>query len=234
MEFLASMASVLVTGLFIITFVFQAFEIPSKSMVETLLVGDHVFVDRVSFAPRTHWLGPLMPYREVRRGDIVVFLSPSEAGLYVVKRIRGVPGDRLRLKDGQLYVNGQVQDEPFVVRSGMLDPIRDDFPALLPPTATPEWRLQAPLYVKNGELTVPPDRYFAMGDNRDISYDSRYWGFIPRENIIGRPMFIYWSFDTPENQYTRSSPAERIQWLVHVALHFFTDTRWTRTLNLIR
>jgi signal peptidase I len=237
MEFTASMASVLVTGLFIITFIFQAFEIPSKSMVETLLVGDHVFVDRVTFAPKTSWVGPLVPYREVRRGDIVVFLSPSQAGLYVVKRIRGVPGDRLRLHGGRLYINGELQDETaFVnpIRSGIHDPSRDDFPDMVPPTATPEWRLQAPLYVKNGELVVPPERYFAMGDNRDISYDSRYWGFIPRENIIGRPMFIYWSFETPENQYEKTSIAERISFIGRVIVHFFDDTRWRRMLKIVR
>ncbi len=235
MEFTASMASVLVTGLFIITFIFQAFEIPSKSMVETLLVGDHLFVDRVMFAPKTKWMGPLLPYREIHRGDIVVFLSPSQPGLYVVKRIRGVPGDRLRLRDGKLYVNGELQDEPFVApRSGAHDPMRDDFPDSVPITATPEWRLQAPLYVKNGELVVPPDRYFAMGDNREISYDSRYWGFIPRENIIGRPMFIYWSFETPENQYEKTSIGERVAFIGRVIIHFFDDTRWRRMLKIVR
>ena len=228
------MASVLVTGLFIITFIFQAFEIPSKSMVETLLVGDHVFVDRIAFAPTTHWMGPLLPYHDIRRGDIVVFLSPSEPGLYVVKRIRGVPGDRIRLHDGKLYVNGELQNEPFVHHEGGFhDPSRDDFPDQVPPTATPEWRLQAPLYVKNGELVVPPDRYFAMGDNREISYDSRYWGFIPRENIIGRPMFIYWSFETPENQYTKTSIAERVSFIGRVIIHFFDDTRWRRMLKIV-
>ena len=235
MEFFASMASVLVTGLFIITFIFQAFEIPSKSMVETLLVGDHVFVDRVSFAPSTRWVGPLLPYREVHRGDIVVFLSPAEAGLYVVKRIRGVPGDRLRLREGKLYINGELQDEPFVVRNGTESSYRDNFPNVPPGLeATPEWRLQMQFYVKDGELVVPAGRYFAMGDNRDISYDSRYWGFIPRENIIGRPMFIYWSFDTPEDQYRKTSVAERVSFIGRVIFHFFDQTRWRRMLKTVR
>jgi signal peptidase I len=237
MEFTASMASVLVTGLFIITFIFQAFEIPSKSMVETLLVGDHVFVDRVTFAPRTRWLGPLLPYREIRRGDIVVFISPSTPGLYVVKRIRGIPGDRIRLNKGQLYVNGELQNEPFVVRSGSYFPYRDDFPAVPPSMGeniTPEWQLQLKYYVEGGELLVPSDRYFAMGDNRDISLDSRYWGFIPHENIIGRPMFIYWSFETPEDQYTRTSILERITFIGQVIIHFFDQTRWGRMLKIVR
>src|SRR5262249_39275921 len=165
-------------------------------------------------------------------GDIVVFLSPSQPGLYVVKRIRGVPGDRLHAHEGKLFVNGELQNEPFVRSSH--EGSYDDFPATVPPTATPEWRLQAPMYVQNGELVVPPDRYFAMGDNRDISYDSRYWGFIPRENIIGRPMFIYWSFETPENQYEKTSIAERISFIGRVIIHFFDDTRWRRMLKIVR
>src|SRR5512140_264538 len=109
-EFLASLAAVLVTGLFIITFVLQAFEIPSSSMENTLLIGDHVFVNRVQFAPPTRWAGPLLPYRDIRRQDIVVFLSPAEPGLYVVKRVIGVPGDRIHLRNGQVFRNGEKLD----------------------------------------------------------------------------------------------------------------------------
>src|SRR5579859_5432595 len=114
-EFLASLAAVLVTGLFIITFIVQAFEIPSSSMENTLLIGDHVFVNREQFAPRTRWLGPIMPYRQIHRGDIVVFLSPAEPGLYVVKRIMGIPGDRIHLRDGVVYRNGEKLTEPYVI-----------------------------------------------------------------------------------------------------------------------
>ena len=114
-EFLASLAAVLVTGLFIITFVLQAFEIPSSSMENTLLIGDHVFVNRVQFAPATHWTGPLLPYRDIRRQDIVVFLSPAEPGLYVVKRVIGIPGDRIHLRNGVVFRNGEKLDEPYVI-----------------------------------------------------------------------------------------------------------------------
>src|SRR5499427_5142993 len=113
-EFLASLAAVLVTGLFIITFILQAFEIPSSSMEDTLLIGDHVFVNREQFAPKTRWLGPLLPYRDIRRGDIVVFISPEEKGLFVVKRIIGIPGDRIHLRDGVVYRNGEKLNEPYV------------------------------------------------------------------------------------------------------------------------
>lgn len=245
MEFTSSMAVVLVIGLFIITFNMQAFEIPSSSMEETLLIGDHVFVDRVTYAPKTS-LGPVVPYREIRRGDIVVFLSVTEPGMYIVKRIIGIPGDRIRLERGVLYRNGQRVDEPYVkhdAESGFGLPrysrYRDDFPSVLPAFAdstppTPEWTAQMPFYVKGSELIIPPDRYFAMGDNRLASFDSRYWGFIPRENIIGRPMFIYWSFNTPRDQYQKSSFAERAKFIGHVILHFFDETRWRRSLRLVR
>lgn len=183
MEFLGSMAVVLVVGLFIITFNLQAFEIPSSSMEDTLLIGDHVFVDRVAVAPPTPWMGPLLPYRAVQRGDIVVFLSPSQPGLYVVKRVVGVPGDRIRLRDGVLFVNGQPQPEPWVVRRGDDNAFRDDFPATpstMGQNVTQEWALEFPSYIEDGELVVPSERYFGLGDNRDASYDSRYWGFIPQ------------------------------------------------------
>jgi signal peptidase I len=235
MEFVGSMAVILVTGLFIITFVTQAFEIPSSSMENTLLIGDHVFVDRIGFAPEASWM-PLVPYSHVKRGDIVVFLSPAEAGLYVVKRIVAVPGDRIHLRDGIVYLNGQPQDEPYVIRKRGYSPFKDDFPAIPPGglvDVTPEWRFLMPQLVEGDDLVVPPGNYFAMGDNRDDSRDSRYWGFIPRENIIGRPMFIYWSFETPANQYQKTGMAERVKFIGRIVLRFFSDTRWKRTFKLV-
>src|SRR5579864_634255 len=237
MEFIGSMAAVLVSGLFIITFIMQAFEIPSKSMVNTLLVGDHLFVDRVRFAPQAKWSSWLLPYRPIQRGDIIVFLSPAQAGLYLVKRVRGVPGDRLHLQGGKLYVNGQLQDEPFVVRDGTYMPYRDDFPnggSGEGSGATFDWRLTMGSHVQGQDVVVPPDSYFAMGDNRDNSFDSRFWGFVPRENLIGRPLFIYWSFETPEDQYEKQSIADRVSFIGRVVLHFFDETRWRRTLRMVR
>jgi signal peptidase I len=238
MEFISSMAVVLVTGLFIVTFNLQAFEIPSTSMKNTLLVGDHLFVDRTTAAPTTSWIKPLIPYGDIKHGDIIVFISPAQPGLYVVKRIIGVPGDRIRLRNGVVYRNGQALDEKYVIRRGDYDPYRDEFPSLPPELSamsnlSPEWALTLSSHIQNGELVVPADSYFGMGDNRDVSLDSRYWGFIPRENIIGRPMFIYWSFETPEHQYQQTAPSERISWLGHVALHFFDQTQWRRTLRLV-
>ena len=239
-EFLASLAAVLVTGLFIITFVVQAFEIPSSSMEETLLIGDHVFVNRIQFAPKTLWAGPLLPYRQVRHGDIVVFLHPDAAyaGTYVVKRIMGLPGDRIHLSNGVVYRNGEKLDEPYVLhdRDEPSDRYRNNFPAVPPedPNISPRWETELPSYIQNGDLVVPTEHYFAMGDHRGVSLDSRYWGFIPQGNIIGRPMFIYWSFDTPADQYTKTGFADRIGFLAHVVLHFFDETRWGRTLKVVK
>ncbi len=244
-EFLASLASVLVTGLFIITFVFQAFEIPSASMENTLLIGDHVFVNRVQFSPATPWVGPIVPYQQIHRGDIVVFLSadPATPELYIVKRIIGIPGDRIHLRNGAVYRNGEKLTEPYLMPkdpdtdSDSYDNYRDEFPAV-PPTdninVIPEWKLALPQHIENGEVVVPPDSYFGMGDNRDRSLDSRYWGFIPRDHVIGRPMFIYWSFVTPEDQYQMRGMGQRLGFLAHVVIHFFDQTRWKRTLKAVR
>ena len=237
-EFLASLSAVLVTGLFIITFIVQAFEIPSSSMENTLLIGDHVFVNRVQFAPATYWTGPLLPYREIRRGDIVVFLHPAEPGLYVVKRIMGLPGDRIHLRDGVVYRNGERLDEPYVIhKTDGYNPYRDNFPAVSPADyngVTPEWQLVLKQHIQGDDLVVPPDSYFGMGDNRDVSLDSRYWGFIPKENVIGRPMFVYWSFETPPNQYLQKEVGERLKFLAHVVIHFFDETRWRRTFRVVQ
>lgn len=238
-EFLASLAGVLVTGLFIITFILQAFEIPSASMENTLLIGDHVFVNRVQFAPPSHWIQPIVHYTQIHDNDIVVFLSPAEPDLYVVKRIMGVPGDHIHLQDGAVYRNGKKLDEPYVLNTGFnpYDPYRDNFPNVAPSdysNVTSEWKLTMPQHIENGDLVVPPDSYFAMGDHRDVSYDSRYWGFIPCQNVIGRPMFIYWSFETPPDQYQRTSMGDRAGFLAHVVLHFFDMTRWKRTLRVVR
>jgi len=238
-EFLASLAGVLVTGLFIITFILQAFEIPSSSMEDTLLIGDHVFVNREQFAPKTRWLGPLLPYRDIRRGDIVVFISPEEKGLFVVKRIIGIPGDRIHLRDGVVYRNGEKLNEPYVRhKDPEPNPYRDNFPAVPPSemygVRNTEWQLAMPAHIQGEDIVVPPDGYFGMGDNRDVSYDSRYWGFIPKVNVIGRPMFIYWSFVTPADQYQMRSAGDRLSFLAHIVIHFFDQTRWARTFQAVR
>jgi len=240
-EFLASLAGVLATGLFIITFMVQAFAIPSSSMENTLLVGDHVFVNRIQFASKTSWAGSLLlPYDEIRRGDIVVFLSSQTSGLYVVKRIIGVPGDRIHLQSGIVYRNGQKLDEPYVLHDpdNPMDMYRDNFPAVPPPdfdsNVSDVWRANLPSYIHGDDIVVPPNAYFGMGDNRGVSLDSRYWGFIPQQNVIGRPMFIYWSFAASEGQYMGTSVGDRLGFLTYSIVHFIDKTRWRRTLRIVK
>ena len=238
-EFLASLASVLVVGLFIITFVLQAFEIPSGSMEDTLLVGDHLFVNRLQFAPPARWMGPLVPYRDIHRGDIVVFLSPEEKGLFIVKRVIGIPGDRIHLREGQLYRNGETLNEPYILhKRGNYDPYRDNFPSIAAARAygvtSEQWMQTMPSFVQGEDIVVPRDSFFGMGDNRDNSKDSRYWGFIPRGNVIGRPLLVYWSFETPDDQYLMRGAGDRIGFLAHTILHFFDQTRWSRTLRIVK
>ncbi|HLK32944.1 MAG TPA: signal peptidase I [Terriglobales bacterium] len=237
LEFLSSLAVVLVVGLFIITFIVQAFEIPSSSMEDTLLIGDHVFVNRIGYSPPSRYLGHLLPYHDPQDGDVVVFLHPAEPGLYVVKRVMGVPGDRIHLRDGVVYRNGKPLNEPYVLRNGSYNPYRDNFPAVPADddsNITPEWRLTAGSHVAGEDLVVPPDSYFMMGDNRDVSEDSRYWGLVPRQNVIGRPLLTYWSFEESATQYLKNSAVDRISFIFHVIFHFFDQTRWGRMLRIVR
>ena len=233
MEFVSSMASVLAIALFILTFNIQAFEIPSSSMESTLLIGDHVFVDRITVAPPTHWAA-FERYRPIQRGDIIVFYSVETPDLHLVKRVIGIPGDRIHLSGGVVYRNGEPLREPYVIHSVRnYDPYRDNFPAVPPQEAGDTVIAGWPQ--RNGDdIVVPAGHYFVMGDNRDVSHDSRYFGCIPRENIIGRPLFVYWSFETPADQYLRTDVGDRLAFYGHVTLHFFDETRWKRMFHPVR
>lgn len=246
LEALASICSVLVVGLFIMGFIFQNFVIPSGSMEKTLLIGDHVVVDRITLAPATSW-APFVHYRPVKRGDIIVFLKPNPESpdLILVKRAIGIPGDHIHLRHGVVYVNGVAQNEPYAKMPNDNDgnfedayqPYRDDFPAIAPPPdiqVTDLWRVDLPTHIQGDDLVVPPGKVFAMGDNRTESLDSRFWGFVPMENIMGRPMFVYWSFVTPADQEDKTSVGDRLAFMVHVVTHFFSGTRWSRTFHVTR
>ncbi len=245
-EAVASICSILVIGLFILTFLAQNFVIPSGSMEKTLLVGDHLVVDRITLAPPAKWM-PLVRYREPRRGDIVVFIKPvpdldadgNPQYLILVKRLIGVPGDRIHLRDGIVILNGVAQNQPHAQPTTPENhqDFLDEFPSVPPSTdrgATEAWVVDFPNHIENGDLVVPPGKYFMMGDNRHNSLDSRFWGFVPRENIMGRPLFNYWSFKTPEDEYDQAGIGNSLSWMSHVALHFFTETRWKRTLHRVR
>jgi signal peptidase I len=238
-----SLVVTVILAIFGTTFVLQAFKIPTGSMEDTLLIGDHLLVNKFAFAFPRPWLAKALPYREIRRGDIVVFKYPStegqtEPGEHFVKRVIGVPGDRIRIFHRQVYVNGQVQSEPFV-RHAYPDQLRpgDDFP----PSdddylrgATPQWTAEMSSYIQGGELVVPPGHYFVMGDNREQSWDSRFWGFVPRALISGRPLLIYWSYETARDEYTRNSLLDRAQQIGSLVIHFIPRTRWRRTFQVVR
>ncbi len=250
-EAVASYAAVFVIGLFIFNFIGQNFVIPSGSMENTLLVGDHLFVDRITLAPGPHWM-PLVHYREPKRGDIVVFIKPvadevpgqdQPQYLYLVKRLIGVPGDHIHLHDGVVYVNGVAQPFPKTGSDTPADPMEqvflDEFPSVPPVPQegnykTEQWAQEFSSHIVNGELVVPPGKYFMMGDHRHDSADSRFWGFVPRENIVGRPVFNYWSFKAPDGQYEQTGIGNTVSWVGHVVVHFFSDTRWGRTLKVMR
>ena len=245
-EAVASICSVLVVGLFILTFLCQNFVIPSGSMEKTLLVGDHLVVDRVTLAPPAKWM-PLVHYREPKRGDVVVFIKPVASSdgqyLFLVKRLVGIPGDHIRIRNGIVILNGVAQEQPHAQPTTLENhsDFLDEFPSVAPVATedpgegTPEaWAIDFPNRIVNGELVVPPGKYFMMGDNRHDSLDSRYWGFVPRENIVGRPLFNYWSFITPDDQYQQTGIGNAVAWLGHVALNFNSDTRWKRTLHRVQ
>ena len=250
-EAVASICSVLVVGLFILTFVGQNMLIPSGSMEKTLLVGDHLLVDHITLAPPARWM-PLVHYREPQRGDIMVFHKPvNQPGIdatdadgkpqytILVKRLIGVPGDHIHLHNGIVFVNGVAQPvgpaQPTTADN--FNEVLDDFPAVPPagvPGKTESWAVNFPGYIQDGDLVVPPGMYFMMGDNRHNSLDSRYWGFVPRANILGRPLFNYWSFNAADRQLEQTGLGRKLAWFGHVLAHFFPDTRWKRTFHVVR
>jgi signal peptidase I len=217
--------------LFGTTTLVQAFIVPTGSMESTVLIGDHLLVDKLSYAPADSFSKYLLPYTEPKRGDVIVFRYPMDIRQNFVKRVIGAPGDHLRIVDKTVYVNGKALVEPYTQHvDSRMEPYRDNFPA--PPNGPVADRAQEMLsaQVSNGELIVPPGNYFAMGDNRENSLDSRYWGFVPRENIIGKPLVIFWSYDAPTEQWAGDSGSHYLD----LAKNFFTKTRWNRTLKLVR
>lgn len=194
----ASLLGTVVVALFLLTFMLQPYLIPSESMERTLLVGDFLLVNKQVYASAGSLTRHLMPYREVARGDIVVFHHPQHP--YLVKRVVGLPGDRLRIHDGLITINGAVLDEPYAAfEPAAGNPFRDDFPARVytDPQVDPAWWKQMQSLTRDGELVVPQGEYFVLGDNRNHSADSRYWGFVSRQQIVARPLVIYFSLFRP-------------------------------------
>ena len=217
----------------------QAYVIPTGSMEDNLLVGDHLLVDKLAYSPAGSIAKYLLPYEEPKHGDIIVFRYPPDISETLVKRLIGMPGDRIRIAAGVVYRNGVKLNEPYVFHKYAYDLSRDDFPWPCCRPVKEELAVEAQRAMLNenvvsGEIVVPPGEYFAMGDNRENSSDSRYWGFVPRDNIVGKPFLIYWSYQASTEQLTGSSPTAVLSHFIDLGQHFFTRTRWERTGKLIR
>lgn len=231
-----AVAGAVVIAVFVVTFFIQAFTIPSESMEQTLLVGDYLLVDKFSYGSGV-W-NVVLPYRKIRRQDIVVFHYPVNPAQHFVKRVVGVPGDRVRLINKRVYVNGAPLEEPYVQYiTTTRDRYRDDFPRTDIPDygVNAKWWKEMPKLVEDHQLIIPEGYYFVLGDNRDDSTDSRYWGFVPRENIIGRPLLIYWSSGNMNNDLSGSpTVGDRLYHLAYALTHVFQITRWERTFRRVR
>ena len=237
LDTLRSFLSVLVIALFVLTFIVQPFRIPSESMERTLMVGDFLLVNKMAESlPGSLWFWAL-PYRDVHRGDIIVFHFPMKPSEYLVKRVIGVPGDHIRLVDGVVYLNGKPQQESYAIYRGSYpDSFRDQFPtgAYTDPGIDTRWWLEVRQNVENGELVVPPDRYFVLGDNRNNSRDSRYWGFVPRENIVGRPFVIYFSIRGISPLDPTPLPGDRLSHGNSLLSALIDFARWDRMFQVVR
>ncbi len=238
-DYAESLLVTVILALFGTTFVVQAFKIPSPSMEPTLLVGDHLLVNKFVYGGRGNWYDRILPYRSIGRGDIIVFKFPYDDHIHYVKRVIGVPGDRVKIVDQQLHVNGALVEEPYKVHD---EAVYDPFGWNFPPTTRyypagnvrPEWRAQVLDFVERGELVVPPNKYFVMGDNRDHSWDSRFWGFVDRENVMGRPLMIYFSVEATSDDYTDRSLKGRAAGFARTMAHLPAQTRWSRMFRTVR
>jgi len=238
-EYLESLLVTVILALFGTSFIVQAFKIPSASMESTLLIGDHLLVNKFVFGGHGAWYEKLLPYRSLERGDIIVFKYPYQDHQHFVKRVIGLPGDRLKVVDQRVYVNGRVLAEPYVVHDSTAgyDPLNYAFPPmgnqLYSTPVQPEWAHEIKKYVRGDEIVVPPGKYFAMGDNRDHSLDSRYWGFVDRDAIMGRPFLIYWSVQANSADYGQSSFWQRLLGVFDTLVHLPQRTRWSRMLHTV-
>ena len=223
-EYFESIVIAVILALFIRTFIVQAFKIPTGSMEENLLIGDHLLVNKFALGPTASGLErALLPIGAIRRLDIVVFKYPEEPDRDFIKRVIGLPGETLEVREKKVYVNGKALDEPYA--------------HFLQPAATPsEFREVTSIDVREryGPVTVPANQYFMMGDNRDNSQDSRYWGFLPREYIKGKALILYWSYDAGREEYQENGVGATLKGLGSVFVHFFTRTRWDRMFHLVR
>lgn len=211
-EYVESILIAAILALFIRTFVFQAFKIPTGSMEPNLLVGDHIVVNKFVYGPAASGNGPFfLPTAEIERGDVIVFRAPEEPDKDFIKRVVAVGGDTVEVRDGIVYINDEAVDEPFASHTTTFGSHKDQKP-----------------------LLVPEGNYFCLGDNRDNSRDSRYWGTVPASLVKGKAMLVYWSFETPASAYFVTGLGDRLLQVGRMVPNFFTQTRWDRTLHMIR
>jgi signal peptidase I len=223
-EYFESIVIAVILALFIRTFVVQAFKIPTGSMENNLLIGDHLLVNKFVFGPSaTRLERAILPMGTIKRGDVIVFKYPEEPDRDYIKRVIGLPGETVELKAKKIYINGTPLDEPYVH-------------FLEPPSTETDIHEVTSIDVREryGPVTVPPNQYFVMGDNRDNSQDSRYWGFLQRDYIKGKALLIYWSYEAEREDYETEGAGATLRGLGSVFAHFFTRTRWDRMLHQIR
>ena len=218
-EYFESICVAVILALFIRTFVFQAFKIPTGSMEENLLIGDHLIVNKMLYSPApSAFEKSVTPIRDVRRRDVVVFKYPEDPKRDFIKRVIGLPGERVRIENKQVYIDDVKLDEPYVFFKE-------------PPGGTLGFTSDS-MRDNMEELLVPEGHYFVMGDNRDNSHDSRYWKTLDGDLLKGRALIIYWSYESDRDAYTKRG-LEQVKELVSVAVNFFNKTRWTRFFHLV-
>ena len=209
-EYFESIVITAIIALFATTFVVQAFKIPTGSMESNLLIGDHLLVNKLVYGINPGLIEKFLPYISPKRGDVIVFKYPNNPEVAYVKRLIGMPGDKVEMIGRTIFINGEA--------------LKEDYTQYIDPGS---------IYSHFGPYQVPENHYFAMGDNRDNSQDSRYWGFVPRDYLLGKALIIYWSFETPRDEYLQTRATDRLKQFRDVAKNFFTKTRWRRTAKII-
>ena len=245
-EYFESLVVTVILALFGTTFIVQAFKIPTPSMEDNLLVGDHLLVNKFAYGKPDSWIGSVLPFRQIKHGDVIVFKYPEDLAKSYVKRAVGLPGDRLRIVDQKVYLNGKPLEERYTFHKSAdfrNMPIRDNFPLSKEQiNRFADYQQNRDIffsylyykpYADGQEIVIPPDHYFAMGDNRDNSADSRFWGFVPRKNIVGKALIVYWSYETDPEEHLHDSFLDKIQQFADVFINFFKKTRWNRTFRLV-
>ncbi len=220
-EYFESIVIAVVLALFIRTWVVQAFKIPTGSMEQNLLIGDHLLVNKFVFGPTLSQVETgLLPVGDVSRGDVIVFKYPEDPERDFIKRVIGLPGETVEVRDKQVFVDARSLEEPYAQYLDFVAPGGGGFDP-------------SDVRVRYGPVTVPPGHYFVMGDNRDNSQDSRYWGFLPKPFVKGKALMVYWSYESDREEYESASLGTGVRRLLSVFTHFFTRTRWDRLFHQI-